>query len=170
MATQAIISAPWLDKVVIYSGHQHLRVGPDRQPSLVPPDEKAAVRRICVATRSKTLSAGHMVVCFVTGQMVGDRRSPGATILGASFFCFSRQPSRVGPADRLRASWCLLVWTVYEMAGPVRSDGFTFRFAVYDVAASLWPAVVAAAKRPAPRGGLLVRCFWGARSRGSLTS
>ena len=53
MATQAIISAPWLDKVVIYSGHQHLRVGPDRQPRLVPPDKKAAVRRICVATRSK---------------------------------------------------------------------------------------------------------------------
>ena len=54
MATQAIISALWLDKVVIYSGHQHLRVGPDRQPRLVPPDEKAVVRRICVATRFKT--------------------------------------------------------------------------------------------------------------------
>ena len=34
---------------------------------------------------SEALSAGHMVVCFVTGQMVGDRRSPGATILGRVF-------------------------------------------------------------------------------------
>ena len=86
---------------------------------------------------------------FVTGQMVGDRRFPGATILGGEFFHFSRQPSRFGPADRLRTSWCLLVWTVYEMAGPVRSDGFTFLFADYDFAASLWPAVAAAAKGPA---------------------
>ena len=29
-------------------------------------------------------SAGHLVVYFVTAQMVGDRRFPGATILGAS--------------------------------------------------------------------------------------
>ena len=31
-------------------------------------------------------SAGHLVVHFVTGQMVGDRRSPGATILGERVF------------------------------------------------------------------------------------
>ena len=36
----------------------------------------------CVGSRA---SAGHFVVHFVTGQMVGDRRFPGATILGASF-------------------------------------------------------------------------------------
>ena len=30
-------------------------------------------------------SAGHLVVYFVTGLMVGDRRFPGATILGARF-------------------------------------------------------------------------------------
>ena len=153
MATQAIISAPWLDKVVINSGHQHLRVGPDRQPSLVPPDEKAAVRRICVATRSKTLSAGHMVVCFVTGQMVGDRRFPGATILGArSCTPSANHPVSVPPTGPELPDASFL-WTVYEMAGCLHPDGFTFRFAVYDDAASLWPAVAAAAKRPAPRGG-----------------
>ena len=30
-------------------------------------------------------SAGHLVVYFVTGPMVGDRRFPGATILGGEF-------------------------------------------------------------------------------------
>ena len=112
-------------------------------------------------------SAGHVDVCFVTGQMVGDCRSPRATILGVSFSASPvNHPVSVPPTGCVHRG----AFTVYEMAGPVRSDGFTFRSAVHDVAASLWPAVVAAAKRPAPRGGLLVRCFWGARSRGSLTS
>ena len=56
MAFQAIISALWLDKVVIYSGHQHFWVGADRQPRLVPRDDKAAVRRIHVATRGSVSS------------------------------------------------------------------------------------------------------------------
>ena len=38
------------------------------------------------------------------GLMVGDRRFPGATILGSVVFYFFRQPSRVGPADSSRAS------------------------------------------------------------------
>ena len=45
-------------------------------------------------------SAVHMVVCVVTDQMVGDRRSPGATIQGSEFVCFLRQPSLSSPADR----------------------------------------------------------------------
>ena len=45
-------------------------------------------------------SAGHMVVCVVTVQMVGDRRFPGATILGVEVVYFFRQPSGVSPADR----------------------------------------------------------------------
>ena len=60
--------------------------------------------------------------------MVGDRWFPGATILGSEFVYFFRQPSPGDPADRLRTSRRLLVWTVYEMAGPVRSDGFIFLF------------------------------------------
>ena len=38
-------------------------------------------------------SAGHLVVYFVTGQMVGDRRSPGATILGVESIYLLSQPS-----------------------------------------------------------------------------
>ena len=49
-------------------------------------------------------SAGHMVVCFVTGQMVGDRGFPGATILGVGAFYLLRQPSLSCPADRSRTS------------------------------------------------------------------
>ena len=41
------------------------------------------------------------------------------------------------------------------MAGSARSVGFIFLFAVHGVAASLLPAVAAAAKKPAPRGGCL---------------
>ena len=47
-------------------------------------------------------SAGHMVVCVVTVQMVGDRRLPGATILGVEVVYFLRQPSGFSPADRSR--------------------------------------------------------------------
>ena len=47
-------------------------------------------------------SAGHMVVCFVTVQMVGDRRFPGARILGVEVVYFPRQPSGVSPSDRSR--------------------------------------------------------------------
>ena len=46
------------------------------------------------------------------------------------------QPSRVGPADRLRTSRCLRVWTVCEMAGPVRTNGFIFLFAACDCCGS----------------------------------
>ena len=49
-------------------------------------------------------SAGHLVVYFVTGLMVGDRRVPGATILGSEVLYFFRQPSRVSPADWFRTS------------------------------------------------------------------
>ena len=38
-------------------------------------------------------SAGHLVVYFVTGQMVGVRRSPGATILGVETIYLLSQPS-----------------------------------------------------------------------------
>ena len=84
-------------------------------------------------------SAGHFVVHFVAGQMVGNRRFPGATRLGA--LC---QPSLVPPnGSELRDA----SWTVYEMAGPG-----TFWWAqvpgcndLHDVAASLSPAVAAAA-------------------------
>ena len=41
-------------------------------------------------------SAGHMVMC------VGDRRFPGATILGVEVMYFLRQPSGVSRADRSR--------------------------------------------------------------------
>ena len=67
-----------------------------------------------------------MVVCVVTGLMVGDRRSPGATILGVEVVYTLRQPSGVSPADRSRTSRWLALWTVYVMAVPERSDGFTF--------------------------------------------
>ena len=69
-------------------------------------------------------SAGHMVVCVVTGQMVGDRRSPGATILGVATIYLLRQPSfLVSPTGREHLDGS---WTVYEMAGSVHPDGFLF--------------------------------------------
>ena len=169
MAAQAIISAPWLDKVVINSGHQHLRVGPDRQPSLVPPDEKAAVRRICVATRSKTLSAGHMVVCFVTGEMVGDRRFPGATILGArSCTPSANHPVSVPPTgpEHSDASFCgqCTRWQVVHIQVGSLS-GLQFTQCGVFVA-----SCCGSSKKASTQKGLLIRCFWGARSRRSLTS
>ena len=39
-------------------------------------------------------SAGQFIVNFVMGLMVGDRRFPGATILGARFIYLLSQPSR----------------------------------------------------------------------------
>ena len=47
-------------------------------------------------------SAGHMVVCVVTVQLVGDRQFPWATILGVEVVHFLRQPSGVSPADKSR--------------------------------------------------------------------
>ena len=38
-------------------------------------------------------SAGHLVVYFVTGPMVGDRRFPGAILSGSEFLYLFRQPS-----------------------------------------------------------------------------
>ena len=78
----------------------------------------------------------------MTGQMVGDRRFSEATILGGEFFYRFRQPSSVGPANWSRASR-----RMYNMAGPVRSDGFSSLGAMclYGAAASLSPAVAAAA-------------------------
>ena len=49
-------------------------------------------------------SAGHLVVCVVTGQMVGDRWFPGATILVREFVYLLRQPLLSCPADRFRTS------------------------------------------------------------------
>ena len=62
----------------------------------------------CIRSRD---SAGPMVDNGVTDQMVGDRRSPGATILGVESPTIAARP-----ADRFRTSRCLVVWTVYEMA------------------------------------------------------
>ena len=82
------------------------------------------------------------MVYFVTGQMVGDRRSPGATILWVETIYLLSQPSLFSPADMSRTSWWIFL--------PVHRDGFFcvlgLRFALpCGVAASLWPAVAAAA-------------------------
>ena len=52
---------------------------------------------------------GPLVVSVMTDQMVGDRRSPGATMLGVEVVCFLRQPSLPGPLtgpEPSDASWC----------------------------------------------------------------
>ena len=87
-------------------------------------------------------SAGHLVVYFVTGQMVGDRRSPGADNTGGETIYLLSQPSLFSPADRFSTSWWIFL--------PVHRDGFFcvlgLRFALpCGVAASLWPTVEAAA-------------------------
>ena len=55
----------------------------------------------CIRSRE---SAGHLVVYFVTGPMVGDRRFPGAKCWEGEFFYLFRLPSRVNPADWFRTS------------------------------------------------------------------
>ena len=62
------------------------------------------------------------MVVWVMVQMVGDRRSPQATILGGEFLYLLRQPSLLAPPTRPVHRDAL--WTVYEMAGPGRSDWF----------------------------------------------
>ena len=49
-------------------------------------------------------SVGHRVVCIAMYQMVGNRRSPGATILGGENVYLCCQPSLYDPADRLCTS------------------------------------------------------------------
>ena len=70
-----------------------------------------------------------MVVHFVTGPMVGDRRFPGATVLGTIFSTSSaNHPLSVPPIEsELRD----VSWTVREMAGPVLPDGFSSVYAVW---------------------------------------
>ena len=71
----------------------------------------------CIRSRE---SAGPMVENGVTDQMVGDRRSPGSTILGVEFEYLLRQPSLLGPPTGLEHRDAL--WTVYELASPERAD------------------------------------------------
>ena len=50
-------------------------------------------------------SAGHVMVNNVMDQLVvGNRRFPGATILGCEFFCLLCQPSHMCLADWFRGS------------------------------------------------------------------
>ena len=61
-------------------------------------------------------SAGHCMVHFVTGLMVGDRRFPGATALGGEFTCFSRQPcceDSVRDGDLVHSDGCILPSIVF---------------------------------------------------------
>ena len=54
-------------------------------------------------------SSGHLVVYLMTGLMVGDRRFPGASILGARFSTSSaNHPVSVPPTgpEHADASWC----------------------------------------------------------------
>ena len=54
-------------------------------------------------------SAGLQLVCVVMDQMVGDRRPPGASILGVEVVYVLRQPSLTGPPtgpEHSDASWC----------------------------------------------------------------
>ena len=70
----------------------------------------------CIRSRE---SAGPMVENVVTDQMVGDRRSPGATILGVEFEYLLRQPSLLGPPTGSEHRDAM--WTVYELASPERA-------------------------------------------------
>ena len=82
-------------------------------------------------------SAGQLVIHFVTGQMVGDRRFSEAAMLGSEFFHFFREPSCVGPADWSRASRCLVVWAVFEMkVQHVLTGAISCQSFWHDVAAS----------------------------------
>ena len=82
--------------------------------------------------------------------MEGDRRSPGAIILGGETDYFFRLPSSACPADWSRTFRRVRLWNVYEMAcfqgsellrQPLPSSTSLRRR--YDVAASIPPVVVA---------------------------
>ena len=99
-------------------------------------------------------------VHFVTGQMVGDRRSLGRQYWGARLSTPSANHRLLGPpTDPVHRDG---LWTVCEMTGPVLPDGCdvaaSFGLAVapaassvcVDVAASLLPTVAAAANSALP--------------------
>ena len=78
------------------------------QPSLVSPTDGRVLRHgpsgtSVPCTRSPE-SAGHFVENSVMDQMVGSRRSPGATILGDEYKYLICQPSSACPADWFRTS------------------------------------------------------------------
>ena len=69
-----------------------------------------------------------VVVCVVTDQMVGDRRSPGASILGArSCTSSTNHHSPVPPTGSVHRD---ALWTVFEMAGCLNPDGFIARWRI----------------------------------------
>ena len=81
-------------------------------------------------------SAGLLVVCIVMVQMVGDRPSPGASILGVVVMYIFCHPSLSGLADRFRTTWWIFLpvhrdgcfsalWTVYEFAFDVAASFLT---------------------------------------------
>ena len=77
---------------------------PTQGPALsgIPLDVRCSVTLVPCIRSIK--SAGHMVVCVATGQMVGDRGFPGATTLGVESIYLLSQPSLSCPADRSRTS------------------------------------------------------------------
>ena len=82
-------------------------------------------------------SVGHMVMCVVKVQMVGARRSPGATMLGSrSCTSSANHHSPVPPTGPVLsdASW----WTMYEMAGCLHPDGFLFLGFFWDFGSLYW--------------------------------
>ena len=86
-----------------------------------------------------------MVVYIAMDQMVGDRRSPRGENTG--FRDRLPHPPTIALLPLTGSVRRGALWTVYEMAGPVLPNGFdvaAFRIGL-DVAASLTPAVVAAA-------------------------
>ena len=101
-------------------------------------------------------SAGHLVVYFVTAQMVGDRRFRGATILGRRFSTSSaNHPVSVLPT------------------GSEPRDGFSFRvvlglrIVVQDVAASFSDAL---SRQPSSSSTSLRRLWLGVAAQASGTS
>ena len=90
-------------------------------------------------------SAGHMVACVVTDQVVGDRRRQyweARLFTSSANHGFPVLPTGCVHRDAL--------WTVFKIAVPELPDGDFLVWFSYEVPASSWPAVAAAAVRTGP--------------------
>ena len=114
-------------------------------------------------------SAGHRVVCVVTGQMVGDRRFPGATILGASCSTTSaNHPVSVPPTGPELPERFLLFWdfgSLYQRRCGVISYALSRQPYCSSIAAA-----ISALCRGTSQQNITFRCFCNSRRCGVLVS
>ena len=106
--------------------------------------------------------SGHMVVCVVTDHMVGDRRSPGATILGGRDYL--PPPPTIAYQSRRQVFWDFGSLHLKALRRPwptVWMDQGTERAVVHFVCRHFWTTVPVLRCAHEPTGrGLVVTVRW----------